>query len=217
MIVKSVNASNDKLTEPMADIWSQVPGKNLGLAPSPIAATQHISPFMALKTDHGTVSNVELRLAHNGKMIFARLRWKNSRANTLIKDLDDFSDGAGIMFPLTPNANAFAMGDEANPVNAWLWKADKEKPFDVYARGWGSSQRRSAEISGLGTKAEYIDGFWHLVFKRSLRTSLIGKELVNFTPKSTLGVAIAIWDGGNKERAAQKSFSGNWEPIEIEP
>lgn len=216
MKVKSVNSSDKQLMKPMAEIWNQVPGKDLGLAPSPLAATQHISPFMALKSDHGTVTNVELKLAHNSKMMFARLRWKNAKANTVIKDLDDFSDGAGIMFPLSPNSNAFTMGDPANPVNAWLWKADKEKPFDVYARGWGSSQRRSAEVSGLESKAEYIDGHWHLVFKRSLRTSLIGKELVNFTPKSTLGVAIAIWDGGNKERAAQKSFSGNWEPIEIE-
>ncbi|MBV1919310.1 MAG: hypothetical protein KUG73_01405 [Pseudomonadales bacterium] len=216
MKVKNVKAPDTILIEPMADIWNQIPGKDLGLVPSPIAATQQLSPFMALKKGHGTVTNVELKLAHNGKMIFAHLRWKNDRANTVIKDLDDFSDGAGIMFPLRPDANAFSMGDKTNPVNAWLWKADKEKPFDVYAEGWGSSRRRPAKISGLQTKSEYIDGFWHLVFQRSLRSLLIGKEIVNFTPRSTLGVAIAIWDGGNKERAAQKSFSGNWHPIEIE-
>lgn len=216
MKVQSVNASDSKLLMPMASIWQQIPGKGLALAPSPVAATQHLSAFMALKKDHGRVSSVELKLAHNSNMLFAHLRWKNDRANTEIRDLDDFSDGAGIMFPLSPNANAFTMGDDSHPVNAWLWKADKSEPFDVYARGWGSSQRRPATLSGLQSKAEYHDGYWNLVFARSLRTSLIGKELVNFTPKSVLGVAVAIWDGGNNERAGQKSFSGNWEPIEIE-
>ena len=108
------------------------------------------------------------------------------------------------------------MGDADNPVNMWFWRADKEQPFDVIAHGFGTSERRSGELLGLSVTSEYREGRWHVVFQRNMRSNIIGHQQVSFKPKDISGVAFAIWDGSNKERSAQKSFSGNWLAFEVD-
>jgi DMSO reductase family type II enzyme heme b subunit len=55
-----------------------------------------------------------------------------------------------------------------------------------------------------------------VVFQRSLRVNMISHDQVGFKPGAISGIAFAVWDGSNKERSAQKSFSGNWLPFEID-
>jgi DMSO reductase family type II enzyme heme b subunit len=45
---------------------------------------------------------------------------------------------------------------------------------------------------------------------------MISHDQVGFKPGAISGIAFAVWDGSNKERSAQKSFSGNWLPFEID-
>ena len=103
------------------------------------------------------------------------------------------------------------MGSKGAPVNAWLWKADEPEPFDVVAEGYATSQRRTAEASGLKASAAHARGHWVLVLQRPL---VVDGVFVSLAGDEDVGIALAIWEGANKERAAQKSVSGDFVPLE---
>jgi len=160
------------------------------------------------------VRRVEAGLAHNGETLSVRLSWQDARRDDRIEDLDRFSDGAAVMFPLLEDANPITMGDAQQPVNAWLWKADRKEPFDVIARGYSTSQRRPASSSQLAASAVYREGEWHLVFQRPLEPA--SGEFAHFVPGQPARIAFAIWEGNNAERAGQKAVSGAFVEFELE-
>jgi DMSO reductase family type II enzyme heme b subunit len=171
---------------------------------------------MALSEDHGKISHLKFKIAHNEKTANVYVSWKDESRDDKIEDLDQFIDSLAVMFPLTPTANSMTMGDANNPVNAWFWRADKAEPYDVIAHGFGTSKRRGGSTLGLSAASRYHNGRWHVVFQRSLRVNMISHDQVGFKPGAISGIAFAVWDGSNKERSAQKSFSGNWLPFEID-
>ncbi len=211
------DTKDDILIDPLNAAWDATPGESIDMAPAPVAMAQDLSPFMALSTNHGKIKKVTLSARHNGRRLSVRLVWADDSENKEVKDLDQFADAAAVMFPMTKDAHAITMGDEQNPVNAWFWKADSPAPHDVIARGFGTSQRRPAADSGLRAGAAYADGRWHLVFQRSLRPGAGLDDQVSFKPSTPIGIAIALWEGGNRERAGQKSMSGAWTPFELTP
>jgi DMSO reductase family type II enzyme heme b subunit len=174
---------------------------------------QHLSPFMALSENHGRIDRLRFRLAHNGKTVNVWLSWADPSRDDRIADLDQFVDGVAVMFPMTGNAPAVTMGNAGNPVNAWLWRADRKFPYDVLAHGFGTSRRRSGKELGLQAASHYEDGNWSVVFQRQLRSHVPSSPQVSFKPRDVSGIAFAVWDGGNAERSAQKSFSGDWLPF----
>jgi len=210
---------DDTLLDPLASAWEKVPMMDIDMHATPLPLVEHLSPFMAMSNDHGKIDKLAVRVANNGKTISIQLSWKDGSRNQAIRDLDDFVDAAAVLFPLTAKADPVTMGDADNPVNSWFWKADQPRPFDVIARGFGTSIRRPAEDSGLQTAARHRDGKWHVVFQRPLRGNLLSPEHVKFVPGSPsteVKMSFAVWDGGNAERAGQKSFSGGWQTFEME-
>ena len=96
------------------------------------------------------------------------LSWASVKHDKIV-DLDEFVDGAAVMFPLTDKASAVTMGSETDPVNAWYWKANREsRAFDVVARGYGTSARSSSDRHPIMSAASHADGRWSLVLTRSL-------------------------------------------------
>jgi DMSO reductase family type II enzyme heme b subunit len=179
-----------------------------------VALAAAVSSQIALSQDHGKVRRVEVRLAHNGETLSVRLSWLDAQRDDRIEDLDRFADGAAVMFPLLEDANPVTMGDAQQPVNAWLWKAEREEPFDVIARGYSTSQRRPASSSQLAASALYRDGEWRLVFQRPLEPG--SGEFARFAPGRLVKIAFAIWEGSNAERAGQKAISGAFVEFELE-
>lgn len=216
MKVPYIKQHADVFLDPNAGLWKKSAVGRFKLMPTPIKMIEHLSPFMANSTEHGKVKKIESRIAHNGAKIAILLSWEDVTRNDEIRDLDQFIDGVAVMFPFTSNANPLTMGDAENPVNAWFWRADKEEPYDVIAHGYGSSKRRIGKELGLAVNSSYQDGRWTVVFQRALRAGLISHQQVNFSPDKVTGISFAVWDGGNADRAAQKSFSGGWEPLELE-
>ena len=216
MKLSYVKAANEKLLDPFSSAWSGVKEHNVDLFQTPIGMVQHLSPFMALSGDHGKISHLKFKIAHNEKTANVYVSWKDESRDDKIEDLDQFIDSLAVMFPLTPTANSMTMGDANNPVNAWFWRADKAEPYDVIAHGFGTSKRRGGSTLGLSAASRYHNGRWHVVFQRSLRVNMISHDQVGFKPGDISGIAFAVWDGSNKERSAQKSFSGNWLPFEID-
>jgi DMSO reductase family type II enzyme heme b subunit len=209
------DASDEAFLDPMAALWQQTPKETLEMIPAPVEMAADLSPFMALSKDHGKVKRVDVRVLHNGRKLNVRLEWADASADTEIKDLDQFVDGAAVMFPLAQASHAITMGDELNPVNAWFWKADAAEPHDVLAHGFGTSRRRPAAATGLRAASAYAKGRWHVVFQRSLRPASGLDDQVAFKPATPIGIAVALWEGSNRERAGQKSISGDWTPFEL--
>jgi len=216
MILPYIKTSNENLLDPLSSAWQGVQAHGANLYQTPIAMVEHLSPFMALSKDHGKISHLDFKMAHNGKSAAVYVSWLDPTRDDTLSDLDRFIDSVAVMFPMTETANSMTMGDADNPVNAWFWRADQEEPFDVLAHGFGTSQRRGGADLGLSVSSQYVDGRWHVVFQRRLRSSLLSHPQVAFKPKTVSGIAFAVWDGANKERSAQKSFSGDWLPFEIE-
>ena len=216
MKVQYINIKSAQLTDPMASGWNKVASKEFDLMPAPLGMVKDLSPFLALSEDHGKTKNIRVQVMHNGKELSIRLSWPDSSKNDGIVDLDEFSDGVAVMFPLTSGANAITMGDAKNPVNAWFWKADAEQPYDIIAHGYSTSKRRSGAHFGLTVKSVHENGRWTVVFQRVLRSHLITDKQVSFAPNKTLGLAFAVWDGANKDRSGKKALLPTWEPLEIE-
>lgn len=216
MKVPYINKQSDDFLDPHGDVWSRPGAERFDLVPTPIAMVEHLSSFMAMSTEHGKVSGIECRVAHNAKKISVHLSWDDKTRNDEIKDLDQFIDGVAVMFPLTDQADPMTMGDEKNPVNAWFWRANMAEPFDVIAHGFGSSNRRPGKELGLTVTSIHEKGRWSVVFQRALRAGMFSRQQVAFAPGKIAGISFAVWDGGNDDRSAQKSVSTRWEPLEIE-
>lgn len=211
MRVSKVKASDEDLIDGSSSSWNGVPETRVALMPSPVGMAEDVSPFMALSEDHGKVDQLRVRIASNGSSLSVRLSWIDPDDDSRPDDLDEFPDGAAVMFPLVPGAGALSMGSKGAPVNAWLWKADEGEPFDVVAEGYATSERRDAAASGLKASAVHARGRWTLVFQRPLE---VDGAFVSFAEDEKTGIAFAIWEGVNKERAGQKSVSGDFVALE---
>lgn len=211
MKVSKVKASDQDLADGMSPAWRGVTETKVDLVPSPVGMAEEVSPFMALSEDHGKVSAARVRIASNGTTFSVRLTWVDPDDDSAPGDLDEFADGAAVMFPLAQGASALSMGAESAPVNAWLWKADEAAPFDVFAEGYATSERREAGASGLKAAATHANGHWTLVFQRPI---VAEGSFVSLAGEADVGIAFAIWEGANKERAGQKSVSGEFVALE---
>ncbi|MGR9092813.1 MAG: ethylbenzene dehydrogenase-related protein [Gammaproteobacteria bacterium] len=217
MKVMRVDVAAETLLKPNHAVWDYVSGQSFPLVPTPLNGNpgiKKISPFIEKSTDHGTITEVTAAAVHNGLDIAIRLSWASGKHDKIV-DLDEFVDGAAVMFPLTDKASAITMGSASDPVNAWYWKANREsRAFDVVARGYGTSGRSSSDKYPIMSASLHTDGRWHLVLTRSLVSTA---ERARFAPGVDARMAFAVWDGGNRERSGRKSFSGDFVPVPVEP
>jgi DMSO reductase family type II enzyme heme b subunit len=217
MEIKRVSANVDTLLNPQDAVWLNRDSENVPLIPTPLNGNpmiKKISPFIEKSTDHGVVTELSITGAHNGDFLAIRLSWASEKHAEII-DLDEFVDGAAVMFPLTAKASAFTMGSESDPVNAWYWKANlKDEAFDVVARGYGTSARAKSAHDPIACRAVHEGGRWHLVMGREMGP-IQGRA--GFAAGYPTRVAFAVWDGGNRERSGRKSFSGEFVSLPLEP
>jgi DMSO reductase family type II enzyme heme b subunit len=156
---------------------------------------------------------MQVSTVHNGKEIFFRLQWSDESNNGKIADINQFADAAAVLFPIVEDAPLFGMGTKGKPVNAWLWRADWERPKNVAAQGMGTTQRR--EDPALAATALHARGRWDVVVSRALN----GKSpegTISLKPGTTWKVAFAVWQGENQERAGVKAFSPDWQDLQID-
>lgn len=216
MEIKRVTADTDALLDPANAVWQRAAAQDFPMVPTPLKgnpAIEAVSPFIAQSTDHGVVHGLTAAGLHNGKMLALRLSWASAKHDK-IADLDQFVDGVAVMFPLSAKASAATMGAPGEPVNAWYWRADKaDQPFDVVAEGYGTSVRRSGKDAKLHSGAMHQNGQWHVVLARALN---VGNAHARFTPGEPTKLAFGVWNGGNRERAGRKSFSGDFVLVTID-
>ena len=214
MKITRQSLSDADLADGRAPAWGKVAEREFALIPAPLALTASVSPYMATLKGHGKVNRISVRMVHNGETLSIRLSWHDPERDDQLNDLDQFADGAAIMFPLASGASAFSMGSAEKPVNAWFWKADQDQPFDVLANGYATSQRRPPDASALKVTSHYEDDRWTIVFQRPLNAPF--EDYVSIEPGTTSAIAFAVWEGTNRERSAQKAVSGDFMAVSIE-
>ena len=214
MKVRRQSFRDSELADGHASVWAKVEENEITLVPSPVALTESVSPYLAKSSGHGSVQKISVRMLHNGTTFGIRIAWLDPDKDDVVNDLDQFPDGLAVMFPLRPGASAITMGSVDKPVNAWLWKADEREPFDVFARGYATSERRQSTDSDLKVASYHEDGRWTVVFQR--RLDALGESYYSIIPGAPSAVAFAVWEGSNNERSAQKSVSGEFMPFSVD-
>lgn len=110
-----VGVTTEKLTlDPDAAVWNDA-------KPLTVSLQEQI-----IVIPHGGVSmQIQARGLHNGKQIAIRVSWQDPQADR-VNGVDSFKDAVAVEFPAYISAGTPSpfMGDAANPVNIWHWRAD---------------------------------------------------------------------------------------------
>lgn len=216
MIAHKLNVPSRRLQDPAAAEWRRLRQGRLALAPTPIdqQPTEFLRTSWADAT-YGAITELRVRAAHNGVRLFFHLEWDDPTQDTQITDIDVFTDGAGILFPLRGDAAIESMGSVDQPVNAWYWRADfGDEPKNVTSGGTGNSVRYDA--GSLEVRSRWSDEKWTVVFGRPFTIEESPDIAVPLEPGKATKVGFAVWEGSSGERGGFKAFSEEWQELEIE-
>lgn len=144
--------------------------------------------------------NVTNKLTSNGNTWLVELSWQCPKPiENISEETDSFPDAAALMVPVIKDAPWITMGEDGKPVEAILWRADKQAPLKMDAQGLGTMTRSEAPKNWL-VKSKWAAGRWTLNF-----------ELADWPALSAHGqIGVAIWLGANAERGGLKSISPGW-------
>jgi steroid C-25 hydroxylase gamma subunit len=205
-----------EMLNPHARCWEKPLIVELDLAETPLS----MQPTDAIRAQwktraHGVVKKLRFTAMHNGTIIGFRLDWDDPRENREILDNDQFADGAAVMLPAVADAPIILMGQRGQPVNAWYWRADEGATGrNISAQGYGST--RTIDRNSVVCSQKWHDGAWTVVITRHLR--LDTKEPVaQLSPGDHMPYGVAVWEGGNQERAGIKSFTLSREDLFVDP
>lgn len=104
-------------THPASGLWARAVPARLTLMP------------LWWRTDRP--ASVLVKALHDGKQLAVSLEWEDLTHDATTIRPQDFRDAAAIEFALTPDPPFFAMGEAANAVNIWMWKADRQADLDL--------------------------------------------------------------------------------------
>jgi DMSO reductase family type II enzyme heme b subunit len=206
----------DAVLQPDAALWRAEKAEAVKLKGTPL----DMQPSGAIKTSWagkkiGAVEVVNVAAIHDGERIAFRLEWSDPSENSEITDITDFPDGCGILFPAVEFAPMAVMGAVGMAVNAWQWRADENgRGRQLLAEGLGTTRIIDHElVQGNGV---YENNRWHVVITRAMKVQS-SENLAQIEPGQTIGLGVAVWEGGRGERAGLKAISGDdWIKLDIE-
>ena len=100
-------------TDPASPAWNQIQPTYLALMP--------------LWWRDERVEGVNVRTVHDGQNLAIELSWKDPTENAHQSHVTAFTDGAAMQFSTASDPPFFGMGDAADIVNIWMWKAVWQK------------------------------------------------------------------------------------------
>lgn len=188
----------------------------------PVAVKVELGPQMITnpKWPNPSTKSVTVRAVKNSDGIAIMLEWDDSTQDSNFDHSALYVDRAAVMFPVTPDKEVpmITMGEPDKPVNIWQWKAiggERGQPGvkdnsklayqtieDLNAEGYSTlTDQNQHDVEG---GAVWKNNKWRLVFNRSLSNS--NSNDVQF--KHSVLMAIAVWNGSNKELNGQKGIAG---------
>jgi DMSO reductase family type II enzyme heme b subunit len=165
---------------------------------------------------------VELKIAKGPSQIAFRFEWQDIEPDRAIRVTTDFMDGIALQF--VPKGMPrdyvgipfFGMGDLQEKVHIWNWKATassvgktKRVITVLEANGFGTLEDQPDAVQTVDGAAEWKDGTWVVVMRQILDAGSA------FNIHQSIPVAIAAWDGNERDRAGQKSVS-EWMELMLE-
>ncbi|MFQ5672813.1 MAG: ethylbenzene dehydrogenase-related protein [Nitrospinales bacterium] len=203
-VLKVLKFSRDLPLSPQDPFWTSEnspPAVSIELGPQLITNPQWPNP---------SIKKVRARAARTQSEIAIWLEWQDDSQETRFSNSGLYSDQAALMFPLDPRQEEpppITMGAEGMAVNIWQWKAVLQKAGggspveDLNAEGFSTlTFQAHQDVAGKGVWSNKV---WQVVFKRSLRTSdAYDAQFENIQP-----MAIAVWNGANRETNGQKGIS----------
>ncbi|MBI4753941.1 MAG: chlorate reductase subunit gamma [Betaproteobacteria bacterium] len=197
-VIRVLSAAGADAASPDAAVWTKAPVAHVALQPTP---SLHPSIVGTPVTQKLTAQAVRA-----GDQLYVRLAWSDRTANTAIKDLGQFVDGAAVQFPVNGKSSTTPfMGDANHAVNVWQWRADG-RTQNLVAKGFGTATPVPSE--GLKSAHARTGDGWAVVLSRPLKVK--PDEGASLTGKGTMPVAFAAWDGANQERDGFKAVTLEW-------
>lgn len=86
-------------------------------------------PLNPLWPEPYPVAAVAITAVHDGRRIAIVAQWRDPVLNGAPIRVQDFQDGMALQFSLTGTTPFLGMGDAANPVNLWYWRAGWQEEF----------------------------------------------------------------------------------------
>ncbi len=237
IVIRSHFLEGDIPTRPSDVAWETI-------APLPVPLSGQIITRPVWPEPSAKV--ISVRSIHNGTDLSFLVEWQDATKNERLTP-GVFRDGAALALPLGDAPAFFCMGQLDHYVNIWHWKADwqsdvdrrkaraKEKKrsksgirrFEVIPRrpssiedliGGGFSTLTSKVRQGtIKGEAEWKNGFWRVVMKRSLTKPEDHQENeALLVPGRIQAVSFAIWNGENQERNGQKAVA-SWLQLLVDP
>ncbi len=220
-VVEVPKISEELPLDPAAALWNgEQKGISIDLGPQMITNPKWPDP---------SVKAVRVQAFRTSSEMAIRIEWQDATQDSRPDHTDYYTDQAAVMFPLEPGSEppAIMMGAENTPVNIWQWKAiwqqglqSKKSRRDPNAGGASGGTARHSPVEDLNAegfstlttqeeqsvsgKADRKGDRWRVVFKRSLTNS--DENDVQF--EHSLPMAVAIWNGDNRERNGQKGIAG---------
>ncbi len=143
---------------------------------------------------------VELEVDRQNKQWSITLNWECPRPVSSAKeDTNLFVDAAALMVPSDPNSPWATMGDDSKPVEAVLWRADRDKLTRLDMKGFGSANRQDAPGS-WHVQSNWNGGIWTVQFNIDQWPVLAKQQQLS----------VAIWRGESQDRGGLKSVSPGW-------
>src|SRR3990167_1619214 len=104
--------TGDIVSDPNSPVWETVAAGEI--------------PLMLLWQRDEVIESAKIKAIHNEKEIAFLLEWEDVEPAGRFTRHQDFSDGAAIMFSLSPELPHFTMGTKGKPVNIWYWRMDRQ-------------------------------------------------------------------------------------------
>lgn len=175
------------------------------------------------KWPNPSIRYVNISAVRNASELAILLQWDDATKDKSFGVSAMYIDMAAVMFPLKTEGEppAITMGNDGEMVNIWQWKDVQTNGNNLGFKNKDTSERLSdpgvedlnaegfstlthqdhQDVKGKGT---WTNNKWSLVFKRSLKTE--DENDVQFEGSSLM--AVAVWNGSNKERNGQKGLVG---------
>ena len=195
---------------------------------APVSINIELGPQMITnpKWPNPSTRQVLIRAVKNIDELVVLLEWEDITRDGNFDHSSLYVDRAAIMFPVEPSKEApsITMGEYGMPVNIWQWKSiggEKGQPGvrkknklayqtveDLNAEGYSTLTYQSQQdVKGT---ALWKDNKWRLIFKRDLVNG--DSNDVQFGQSALM--AVAVWNGSNKELNGQKGIAG-WMLLKI--
>lgn len=171
----------------------------LNVAPPGLSPGGYVAKAYADRVSART-TNADLEVTEKDGAWTVELSWKAANpVRALDGDPSRFVDAAALLVPTTEAAQALTMGAPTDPVEGALWRADRDGPIRIAAKGWGTVERHEAP-GPWKTEAEWRNGVWRVRFTLGAWSSLSRFHRL----------AVAVWQGADRERAGLKSVTPAW-------